>query len=185
LLERLPQAQLLGGIRIDGQSGIGQIVSNSVLELSEQLNEGSSLVNALLQESLLDLIATGLATNLKCRAELSSPEQQILMRARAYIGAHLNDPGLNREQVARSVNLSIRRLNDVFAKQNTSITREIRGKRLAATAAELADARYAGLSISEIALARGFSNLQHFSTLFKKSFERSPKEYRSEHMSRD
>lgn len=181
ILARLPQAQLLGGTRINGQSGIGRTVAKSLIQLSTQLNNSDPLVSGLLQDTLIDLIATGLASSLQQPVELSSPEQQILMHAAAYIGSHLNDPDLNREQVATAVGLSVRRLNEVFAKQGTSIAGDIRSKRLAAAAADLADCRFAGRSISEIAMARGFSSLQHFSTLFKKSFQCSPKDYRAQH----
>lgn len=182
ILARLPHAQLLGGIRVDGQCGIGKTVAQTIVQLSAQLDDGDTLLSGLLEDTLMDLIATGLASSLQRPVELSSPEQHLLMRARAFIGEHLHDPDLNRAQVARSVGLSVRRLNEVFAKHDTSITADIRQKRLLAVAADLADARFAGRSISEIALARGFSNLQHFSTLFKKFHQCSPKAYRSQHL---
>lgn len=179
ILARLPDAPLLGGIRIDGNTEICRLARENILQLTDQMDRHGALVSGLLEETVMDLVAIALASRLQQAVDLSSPEQHVLLQARAYIGAHLNDPDLNREKVARSVGLSVRRLNDVFGKQNTSIARDIREKRLDAVASDLSDIRFAGLSISEIAMKRGFSNLQHFSTLFRKTYDCSPKEYRS------
>ncbi len=180
VLSRLPNASLLGGIRIDGQSGIGQTISQTITQLSGQLDQTDSLLSRLLENTLMDLVASGLASRLQDTAlELSSPEQHIVVRARAFIGAHLNDPDLNRNLVAESVGLSVRRLNEILAKENTSIAGEIRMRRLQSVAADLIDPRFVGLSISEIAIRRGFSNLQHFSTLFRRHYDCTPKSYRA------
>lgn len=180
VLSRLPNAGLLGGVRIDGQGGIGQTISQSITQISAQLDNSDPLLAGLLENTLMDLVASGLASHLPdTTLELSSPEQHILMRARVFIGANLDDPNLNRNTVAESVGLSVRRLNEIFARENTSIAGEIRTRRLETAAADLIDTRFIGLSISEIAIRRGFSNLQHFSTLFRRHFDCSPKAYRS------
>lgn len=74
--------------------------------------------------------------------------------------------------------MSVRRLNGIFAEAGSSIAEEIRKKRLDTVASELRDARFAAMSISEVAMKCGFNNLQHFSTAFKGAFGVSPRTYR-------
>lgn len=179
LLARLPNAQMMGGTRIDGQSGIGKLVRENILAFSQHVDPDQPTVAALLQDTLIDLIATGLATGIGTTAELSSPEQHILLRARSYIGANLGDPDLDRNAVAAKIGMSVRRLSDIFAKDGVSIAEDIRTKRLAAVAENLRAPQFDGLTISEIAMKFGFSNLQHFSTLFRSVHGMTPKQYRS------
>jgi AraC-like DNA-binding protein len=179
LLSRLPNAEMMGGLRIDGQTGIGKLVGQSILAFAEQMREGNQVLDRLLQDTLIDLVATGLASVVGSSADLSSPERHVLMRARSFIAAHLGDPDLDRNRVAAELGMSLRRLNDIFAKDGLSIAHEIRNARLSSVARDLIDPRFAGLTISEIAMKNGLWNLQHFSTLFRTAYGQSPKSYRA------
>ncbi|MYA88068.1 MAG: helix-turn-helix domain-containing protein [Boseongicola sp. SB0662_bin_57] len=179
LLDRLPVARMMGGTRIDGQSGIGKLVRENTLSLTEHLNGSDPTVAALLQDTLIDLIATGLAAGRGDVVDLSSPEQHVVMRVRSFIASHYSDPGLDRNRVAEEAGMSVRRLNGIFAKHDSSITEEIRRRRLETVAAQLRDPRYGSQSISEIALNCGFNNLQHFSTVFRTAYGTTPRAYRS------
>lgn len=180
LLERLPAAEVLGGTRIDGTTAIGRLVRETALGLSAQLETGNPVLSVLLQETLIDLIATGLADGTGAGLELSSPDRQALLRARAFIADHLSDPDLDRGRVALSTGLSVRRLNDLFHAEGTSISAAIRGSRIEAAARRLRDPRFEHLSVSEIAMRCGFNNLQHFSTLFRKTYGCSPRVFRAD-----
>jgi len=180
LLTRLPNAQLLTARCIDGQTAMGKLVRENILAFVEHISSPDEILQTLVQETLIDLIATGLASDSMARLELSSPEQQLVLRARSFIQNHLGDPNLDRHRVATKMGLSVRRLNEIFSKQNESISTVIRNMRLAGVAADLKDIRFAGSSISDIAFRYGFSNLQNFSTVFRANFGRSPREYRKE-----
>ncbi|WP_164933083.1 helix-turn-helix domain-containing protein [Tropicibacter alexandrii] len=178
LLERLPMARMMGGTRIDGQSALGRLVRENTLAISGHLASSDGAVAALLQETLIDLIATGLAASRGAEAELALPQQHAIMRARAFIAENIGDPDLDRTRVAAEVGLSVRRLNSIFAEAGSSIAEEIRRKRLDTVAAALRDPRFASLSISEIAMQCGFNNLQHFSTVFRGAYGVSPRAFR-------
>jgi AraC-like DNA-binding protein len=179
LLARLPNAQMMAGVRIDGSSEIGKLVRENILAFSGLASDPNRTLQALAQDTLIDLIATGLAAGLGDTAELSSPEQHMLLRARSFIRNNLGDAELDRNRVAGEMRISVRRLNAIFAKDDSSIADEIRKQRLAAVMADLRDPRCAALSISEIALKNGFENFSHFSTLFRTSAGCSPREYRA------
>lgn len=179
LLDRLPMAQMMGGTRIDGQSGIGKLVRENILAFSQHMAASDGAVAALLQDTLVDLIATGLASGQGAQADLASPEQHVMLRVRSFIAENIHDPDLDRTRVAEEMGMSIRRLNDIFSKQGSSIAEEVRKKRLNRVKSELRDPRFAGQSISQIAMNCGYNNLQHFSTAFRSAFGVPPRAYRN------
>ncbi|MEP3778944.1 MAG: helix-turn-helix domain-containing protein [Paracoccaceae bacterium] len=179
LIDRLPNAEMLTARTIDGQSGIGKLVRENVLAFSEHVNTANPMVQTLLQDTLVDLIATGLASHSAEKIELSSPEQHVMLRAKSFVRANLGDPELDRTLVAREIGMSVRRLNEIFAKDDETISAFIRRLRLEGVAADLRDARFECLSISEIAFKYGFSNVQNFSTLFRAKYSISPRGYRA------
>lgn len=180
LIERVPNAEMLTARKIDGQSGIGKLVRENVLAFAEHVNTANPMVQSLLQDTLIDLIATGLASYSADKIELSSPEQHVMLRAKSFIRANLGDPLLDRNLVAAEIGMSVRRLNDIFSKEDTSISAFIRQMRLDAAANDLRDTRFARHSISEIAFRHGFSNLQNFSTVFRAKFGECPRSYRTQ-----
>lgn len=178
LLSKLPAAHLLAARKIDGQSAIGRLVRDSILAFSEHIRHDNPVVRSLVQDTLVDLMATGLASLDGSTADLSSPEQQILLRAKAFIQETINDPNLDRTLVADTVGLSVRRLNAIFAKDEGSISRCIRRLRLDAIKRDLRDHRFTAMTITEIAFRSGVSNMQHFSQVFKTHTGLSPRNYR-------
>ena len=131
-----------------------------------------------MQDAIIDLMAAGFASVAETAYEVSRPAQQLLERARAYIEANLADPGLNRDGVAAAMGMSVRRLNEIFAQEETSLATAIRTARLGQIARDLKDPRLPSQSISEIAMRWGLGNLQHFSRIFKDRYGCSPRDYR-------
>lgn len=179
LLARLPNAEMMTARKIDGQSGIGALVRQNILAFSNHANASNSTLQALVQETLIDLIATGLASQDNSEFELSSPEQHIMLRVKSFIRNNLGNPDLDRHLVAAEIGMSVRRLNAIFSKEGNSLSSFIRTSRLEAIANELQDVRFLALSISEIALKYGFENFQNFSTSFRSHYDLSPREYRA------
>ncbi|MEO0860275.1 MAG: helix-turn-helix domain-containing protein [Pseudomonadota bacterium] len=180
LVERLPNAELLTARRIDGQSGMGKLVRENILAFSEHVNSSNPVLQSLLQDTLIDLIATGLAAHSAEKIELSSPEQHVILRAKSYVRTNLGEPDLDRTRVAKEVGMSVRRLNDIFAKEGESISTFIRRMRLEGVASDLKDPRFQSQSISELAYKYGFSNMQNFSTVFRNTYDVSPRDYRGQ-----
>ncbi len=178
LLSRLPNAEMLTGIRIDGSQPLSALVAKNIIDLTNMMDSQPESAQILMQETLLDMIAMALAATANSRVDISLPEQQFLLRARTFIHANLGDETLNRDRVAKAVGISVRRLNEVFAKEDMSISSLIRTSRLEQVAADLIDPRFTGQTISELASKWGFSSFQHFSKLFRRTYNMSPKAYR-------
>ena len=178
LLQRLPNAHKFVAQRIDGKSGIGRLVRENIHAFSEHVHAADLTLRSLIQDTLIDLIATGLASFAGSHVELSSPEEHILLRAKSFIRANIADPDLDRNAVAVATGMSVRRLNDIFSKEHHSVSSYIRDVRIAAVKEQLSDPRFAGVTISEIAMRNGFNNFQHFSALFKAYTGQSPRAFR-------
>ena len=85
---------------------------------------------------------------------------------------NLSEP-LDRDAVAKSIGLSTRQLDRLFARYlGKSFTDHYRGLRVEA-AGELL--RHSALTITEIAIACGFANASHFSTCYKAETGMSPR----------
>ena len=179
LLDRWPGAELMAARKICGQSEMGRMVVQNIIAFSRQINESGEKLESLLQDTLIDLIAVGLAAQDQGNIALSSPESFTLLRAQSYISDNLGDPDLDRNKVAKAAGMSVRRLNAIFSSQSLSISSYIRQIRLKRIADDLIDPRYARKPISEIGLKYGFNNFQHLSTSFREHFGLSPKDYRT------
>jgi AraC-like DNA-binding protein len=179
LVDRLPNAEMLVGRKVSSTSELGKFASENILQISEMIDAQPGPGQILLQETILDLVASSLATIEGDLYELSIPEQRILLRAKTFILSHLCDLNLNLEAVAASTGMSVRRLSEIFASNGITIAGFIREARLNRVASELRDERFARQTISEIALRNGFNNIQHFSTLFHKHFGCTPTEHKT------
>lgn len=178
LLDRIPNADWLTARTISGASGLGQMISNHMQEFANSIHASELLVQKFMQENLVDLIATGLASINASKIELTHPDQQILLRAKLFIQSNLSNPYLDRTMVANATGLSVRHLGNAFSKDETSIAAYIRNTRLEKVARDLKDIRFSTQSVSGIAMKWGFNNLQHFSKIFKVKFGQPPITFR-------
>ncbi len=178
LLRRLPNAQMAAARRIDGQAGIGNLIRECILSLSIFAGDSNQSLCAMIEETLVDLIATAAAATIGDLAALPSFKHDTLLRAKTWIRDHLERTDLDRNAVALAIGMSVRRLNALFSEEGSSISDFIRQTRLETVCLELRDERFSQISISEIALRNGFANFQHFSTSFKAHYGKTPREWR-------
>ncbi|WP_429213430.1 helix-turn-helix domain-containing protein [Metapseudomonas resinovorans] len=82
-------------------------------------------------------------------------------------------------RLAEQMNLSRRRLYQVFEAQGETVSRCIQKRRLANIAQDLASRRLEHQSITHIAFKWGFSDAAHFSRAFKRQFDLSPRAFRA------
>ena len=91
---------------------------------------------------------------------------------------HLRDPELSIDGIARALNCSRRHLYNAFAGDDDTLAGYIQRQRLQACVRELGQPGSAARPITEIALSCGFSNLSHFSRVFREHTAMSPSEFR-------
>lgn len=178
LLSRLPNADVLTGIGVSGSSVIGRIIRDSAVRLVSAIDQSPEAAQFALQDTVVDLFVTGLASLQDAKYELSKPEQQTLLRADAAIRANLHKPEFDRQALADAIGLSLRRLSEIFQSDGRSVSATIRDARLNRIATELKDERFARQSIGEIAFRAGIANQQSLARLFKTRFGMTPREFR-------
>lgn len=101
-----------------------------------------------------------------------------LLSAKTYIAAHLGDPGLYADAVARAVGVTARHLNRAFAAEQTTVAQYIQARRLDRAKADLTAPNLVGLRVADIAFRWGFTSQAHFSRLFRARFGCSPSQLR-------
>ena len=100
------------------------------------------------------------------------------IQARRFIRAHLADPGLSPDGIARAVHVSRRTLYASFPAADDGIAAEIRRQRLQRARAMLLDPAVTR-PIAEIAAAVGLTSPAHFSRLFRAEYGHSPRAARA------
>jgi AraC-like DNA-binding protein len=93
-------------------------------------------------------------------------------------GGDLRDPALSIDGIAQALRCSKRHLHNAFAGDEETLTGYILQQRLACSIRELLDPANAARPITDIALASGFSNLSHFSRVFREHTGGSPSDFR-------
>lgn len=119
--------------------------------------------------SLLDL--AGVATE-------TTQRESLRQRIKQHVAQHLGDPDLSVDAVARALNCSRRHLYNAFSEEPDGVAGYILACRLEACRKALADRQSDRRSITDIALGFGFSNMAHFSRVFRSHCGMSPSDYR-------
>ena len=99
-------------------------------------------------------------------------------RIRAFIEENLRNPKLSSAMVAAEMKLSPRYLRMIFSASEEPILAYVMRRRLEECANQLADRRWRGHSITEIAFCWGFNSAPHFTRSFRERFGTSPRLYR-------
>jgi AraC-like DNA-binding protein len=105
---------------------------------------------------------------------------EILLSVQSYIEAHLGDPALGPEEIARAMFISTRYLHKLFESEGTTVCRWIRASRLERCRRDLLDPAYDDETILAIASRWGLPGPQHFSRLFRSQYGCSPRDVRRE-----
>jgi AraC-like DNA-binding protein len=170
---RLPSASRLVAHRISGDSKLGGLagtILRQIMGLDEQLKD---VAIDRLGGSALDILATTLDAQASDELSLTSRHHRLLEQVKTYMLAHLHEPGMDLEIIARAQNMAPRTLNRVFATEGTTPIRWLWQQRLTASHRALVEGHVR--NVTEAALNYGFSDLSHFSRAFKSAFGKSPR----------
>ena len=111
--------------------------------------------------------------------EMKSPDDKLLERVMTVINKNLNNSDLSVDKIADEVGISRvhlhRKMKELTGQTPHDFIRNIRLKK----AANLLSS--GDMNVSEVMYACGFGNAASFSTVFKKMYGMSPREYMTEH----
>lgn len=115
--------------------------------------------------------------------KIKSPDEKLLERVMTVINKNLGNSDLSVDKIADEVGISRvhlhRKMKELTGQTPHDFIRNIRLKK-AASLLSLGD-----MNVSEVMYACGFSNAASFSTVFKKLYGLSPREYMNEHQERN
>jgi AraC-like DNA-binding protein len=111
------------------------------------------------------------------RLDRSLMAETLMTRVTAYISAHLGEPDLTAERIARTQHVSVRQLYKVCAAAGVSLEQWIIDQRLECARTALASPAGGHRSIASTALAWGFTDPSHFSRRFRHAFGMTPHEW--------
>jgi len=150
-----------------------QTMRSAYQELPDMNDEAARGVGAAITQlvhlSLLDLAGRGTA---------QTKVLALRDRIKALVVHRLGDADLDVDAIARALNCSRRQLYNAFADEPEGVAGYLLRERLEAVRRDLADPAQLPRSITEIALAHGFTSMAHFSRVFRSRVGVSPSEYR-------
>jgi AraC-like DNA-binding protein len=150
-------AQLLGQREMERlQKGVSAVLAKGLFE----------------QREVLQQVEVALSRGGK---RLGAEAQRVARMAMAYIHERYTEP-LSREQMARDLNVNERYLTRCFGQETGLTPIAYLNRYRVAQARKLLDRDH--LSVTEVALACGFSDSSYFGRVFQKEVGLSPTEYR-------
>jgi AraC-like DNA-binding protein len=175
LLQRIGSAERFTAVRIDGGGGFGGLLSPMLQRLPAQLPDIAADARPRVAENILDLVATALLSGI---GETRISAEMTQVRIKFWIETHLAEE-LSGERIAAACGVSVRHLNRLFARADTSLMRYVWQRRLARCRRDLRDSNMAHRPIGDIALSAGFKDLAHFSRAYRARYGRSASEDRA------
>lgn len=169
----------LMGRNIGGSSGIARIALETMRSTYQELGTMSPPLAQRAGELLVDMVHLSLQ-ELAGQATTRTQQQALHDRICAYVAAHLRNPDLSVQAIATALNCSKRHIHNGFAGQDISLGAFIQHSRLQLVMRELRQPELAQHTITDIAMACGFSSSAHFSRAFKAYTGMSPSEYRQQ-----
>jgi AraC-like DNA-binding protein len=139
-----------------------------------ELSVAQSLIDSAL--SLLSHAIKDRDDRVPARQSVSDKRLQDVLR---YIEVHLSDPKLSIAAVAKGCGISPRYLSFLLKLHGTPFSALVWDQRLKMASRWLLSSKPGDISVSEIAYGVGFKSSAHFSRMFKRAYNMSPRAYRA------
>lgn len=164
---------------VDCTSGVGEMVSDYLCGLSDNLSHFAGPSGERMARTGLSLLSTLLVSEEEKLFSESQPlRASLLMEMCFFINKHLTNPDLNPELVAAAHFISTRQLYNVFKDTGVSVAQWIKQRRLAECKRELADPLLAQSSVGTIARRWSFDEAPYFSRIFRETYGMTPSQWR-------
>lgn len=181
LVERgLPLEKLMAQ-RLGSQGGISRLALQAMRGAWQELPSIAPSAARGVGESIMHLVQLSL---LELAGRDSAPTQREALREsiKQLVARRLGDARLSVDAIAVELNCSRRQLYNAFGDEPDGVAGFILAQRLEACRRDFEDRHQDAISITEIALRRGFNHPAHFSRAFKARFGVTPSEWRQRAM---
>ena len=165
--------------RLGAQGGISRVALETMRSAWRELpgmpaDSARSLGDVITQCVHLSLL------ELAGRGNAAVQRETLRERIKQHVMRHLGDPQLSVEAIAAALGVSRRHLYNAFADEPEGVAGYVLARRIDACRAAFETERIAGKSVTDIAVAHGFSSMAHFSRVFRSRVGLSPSEFRRE-----
>jgi AraC-like DNA-binding protein len=169
---------VLTGFSIPAAGSEYAIVQHILSDLFEDEGDLPVHIAQILIDSALVVLSHALGTSGAAGPPRQSVSDKRLQDVLRYVEVHLSDPKLSIAMVAKGCGISPRYLSFLLRQHGTPFSALVWEQRLKMASRWLLSSRPGETSISEIAYRAGFKSSAHFSRMFKRAFNMSPREYR-------
>jgi AraC-like DNA-binding protein len=179
VLRRFFPQDVRTGFVISAQGREFAIAERILTDIFEDAGELADHIAQLLVDSALLVLSDAIKDRGICGPVRKSLSDKRLQDVLKYIEVHLSDPKLSIATVAKGCGISPRYLSFLLKLHGTPFSTLVWDKRLAIARQWVASSKPGEASISEIAYRVGFKSPAHFSRMFKRAFNMSPRQYRA------
>jgi AraC-like DNA-binding protein len=179
LAAHLPDAETLRSVPVHGDGGMGRVAGEMIKCLWQELVVGlPSELGPTIASNLLDVIASAYAAEHGIDIHGATRAKARKLQVKRFVEAHLKDPHLSPRFIAESLHLSSRYVRLLFAEEDEHLSSYILRRRLEKCAEQIRKSAWTRTTITDIALAWGFSSMSHFARVFRAHFDMTAGEYR-------
>ncbi len=177
LVERGLALDPLMARRLGGSGGVARLALETMRSayrelpgMSEAAARGvGDAITQFVHLSMLDLAGIGTAV---------TQREALRERIKQHVAEHLGDPALSVDGIAHALNCSRRHLYNAFSEEPDGVAGYILHRRLDACRKAFDGRANDRRSITDIAFSLGFSNMAHFSRVFRAYLGVAPSDYR-------
>jgi AraC-like DNA-binding protein len=170
----------LHGIVLSGRTGLGHVLATYMQTIHKTASSLSAEDGAAISEATASLIAGCFGPSADTLETATAAKRgALLLTIKRYIEANLADRSLRIDRVTREFHVSRATLVRMFGPLG-GLSGYIRERRMFRCFAEITSPTHTHRSISDIAYSWGFGNEAAFSRAFRRLFDMSPREARSE-----
>ncbi|WP_176993486.1 helix-turn-helix domain-containing protein [Nonomuraea jiangxiensis] len=163
-----------------GLHGVGALAASFLSGLAADRTSYSTADLVRLGITLTDLVTMLLGHHLDAGLPSDTGQRALMLRIHAYIQQNLGDRQLSPSSIAAAHSISVRTLHRLFALENATVARWIRGQRLERCRRDLVKPTAEHKPIHAIAARWGFSDAAVFTRAFHAAYGMSPQEYRAQ-----
>lgn len=177
LVERGLAIDELMARRLGANGGIARVALDTMRSAWRELPSMGDEAAAQLGEVITQCVHLAML-DLAGRGTAATQREALRERIKQHVMRRLGDPALSVDEIARALNCSRRQLYNAFADEADGVAGYVLARRLDACRDAIAARDAPSRSITDIALAHGFSSMAHFSRVFRARIGVPPSEYR-------
>jgi AraC family transcriptional regulator, positive regulator of tynA and feaB len=183
VFRRFVPNEVKAGFTVPGKAREFAIAERILIDVFEDAGELREHIEQLLVDSALAVVADAVKDSAGCTQVRQSLPDKRLQDALRYIDLHLSDPNLTITMVAEASDISPRYLSYLLKQNATPFSEIIWQKRMEIASRWLSSSKPSEISIAQVAFRVGFKSPAHFSRMFKRVFQKGPREYRAAYLS--